>query len=1115
MQPLAAGQRIGRHRLIHRLGVGSFGEVWLVHTATRPPRAMKMSPLRDPADAQRFRLEFEKLRPLQLPHVVRVHETGVDGGYAWFTMDVAHGVPMHTWVQSTPELKERVRRVCQAGAQVARGLAAIHRVGLAHRDLKPANIHIDDDGRATLLDFGTARFGATGESSSAMMGTIPYMAPEQRVGLPHDLRVDTYSLGATLHESLSGIPAGKWRPGRPRPSLARLGADVPLALARLVDRLLHLDPAARPTADEVASLLDAITDGAPLPPVPWPSPTDHYGDATRLMSKGPYAVVGPLGSGRKRLILEARWQWYRKGYRSVAARCVPDRPYAALCDILEELFRSTVSTGHRELAGADAAILKAVWPSLPVQVAHPAPWPPDPAAVGASVARVLGRNAPLAVALFDVDEADAGTAAVIPELLRTLPSDVLVWATSSRPVSGFRQIRPPPWVPASEREVLPSLLPDGVWPQGPAGRTPLESCARAWRSLARWRGQPGPVEILPGDPVAERLQALAVLDEPFPAAVASQLVDDLPSLIAQGHLQNTPPPSDAVLSRPASESGSSDDLTESTDFLLRHVLTPELADDPDSVERIGWLRFSDPGTRLLARATGASISDRERRSVLAWASTSAGSLHPAHRTLAMARHEARGRSPRTEAFAAAAQVSLERGDPVEVDRWLQLYALHGGDREDWFTRFARASVDLDLDPGRVQRPLIEELGRTARTNPERARAALLLLRFELNRGRTDIARTRGSTWALQLDHPLHHIAGQMRREVAEAALAEHDFDTALREAEAALDTARPEQAGASLSAPSLAEVDAACTLARSHLARGDMPSAEEVATRCLDRCTRTGRSRGESRLAVILAESALVAGHHSAARDYLARCRTGRSRTHAPVVKARATSLEAQIAVEMGDPTAARILIAEGQAVSAAHGRRQERRDLATLALELAVHTANADLARHARIERATASCNAPGDHWPATLARWRWLTGDLQGALGAASAGLDAGLPSITARAEHSRLLLIAGRYPEARTSAARTAAEASRVGMEAVACFARLVEGAAGAWSDHRYLPVLAETRRARWVHLYLGGLHLDAIRRQLRGDDARPVLEALQSGALAIGHQLYTAISRPDGW
>ena len=161
MDALAPGLKLGAHVLVKRLGVGSYGEVWLADSPDQPERAIKISQLESANDVVTFQLEFEKLRPLRLPHVVRVYQTGVSGRRAWFTMDVAQGIPLDKWVQGGATLNERVKRLCQAGAQVALGIASIHRVGLAHRDLKPANIHVDNDGQATILDFGTARFGAT------------------------------------------------------------------------------------------------------------------------------------------------------------------------------------------------------------------------------------------------------------------------------------------------------------------------------------------------------------------------------------------------------------------------------------------------------------------------------------------------------------------------------------------------------------------------------------------------------------------------------------------------------------------------------------------------------------------------------------------------------------------------------------------------------------------------------------------------------------------------------------------------------------------------------------------------------------------------------------------
>jgi len=390
-----------------------------------------------------------------------------------------------------------------------------------------------------------------------------------------------------------------------------------------------------------------------------------------------------------------------------------------------------------------------------------------------------------------------------------------------------------------------------------------------------------------------------------------------------------------------------------------------------------------------------------------------------------------------------------------------------------------------------------------------------MLRFETRRGAPETTLTKGVLWADGLAEREPAIAGQMRREVAVAALIVGDFETAAHTAHEALQIARSVVAVDVDSVPSLGEIDATCTLARIHIDRGAQTAAAELAEPLLQRCGRTGRTRGEARLAVLLSELALLTGDHGLTRDYLAVVRSARRRHPDPAVLARAAVIESQLAVESGDRTASMALISEGRGISASPGHHRERRDLATLTLEPAVHTANADLARHARIERATAGSNAPGDHWATTLARWRWLTGDLAGALEATTRHQESLRTRTTAMAERCRLLLVAGLYPDARTVARETGVMANQAGMEPIVYFARLVEGAAGAWSDRRYLPVLEATRRARWVHLYLGGLHLDAIRRQLRGDDAKPTLQVLQDRAKAIGHQLYTALSRTEDW
>ena len=157
MRPLQPGLTLRSYRLEHLLGFGASGQVWLARDTRDREVALKARKREGGGDEQRFRQEFEKLRTLRLPGVVRVLDTGADEGYIFFTMDVARGEPFDTWVQAGDDLAARVQRAAQAGAQVARALAAIHRLGLAHRDIKPANILINKNCQVMICDFGLAR----------------------------------------------------------------------------------------------------------------------------------------------------------------------------------------------------------------------------------------------------------------------------------------------------------------------------------------------------------------------------------------------------------------------------------------------------------------------------------------------------------------------------------------------------------------------------------------------------------------------------------------------------------------------------------------------------------------------------------------------------------------------------------------------------------------------------------------------------------------------------------------------------------------------------------------------------------------------------------------------
>ncbi|MGB5891193.1 MAG: protein kinase, partial [Thermoanaerobaculia bacterium] len=282
------GQMLAHYRITAALGAGGMGEVWRA-TDTKLGRevALKVLPAEmaaNPERLNRFRREATMLAALDHPSIVTVHSVEECEGVHFLTMQLVDGESLDRLI---PEGGLGVDRLLEIGAAVAEALAAAHDKGIVHRDLKPANVMVAGDGRVKVLDFGLAKIAAPQSDEllasematelhtreGVVMGTVPYMSPEQIAGRAVDQQTDIFSLGVVLYEMATGQRpfagqssaelASAILRDTPRP-LGELRADVPNSLARVIERCLEKIAADRlPSARDVRDGLRGASAEAP------------------------------------------------------------------------------------------------------------------------------------------------------------------------------------------------------------------------------------------------------------------------------------------------------------------------------------------------------------------------------------------------------------------------------------------------------------------------------------------------------------------------------------------------------------------------------------------------------------------------------------------------------------------------------------------------------------------------------------------------------------------------------------------------------------------------------------------------------------------------------------
>jgi eukaryotic-like serine/threonine-protein kinase len=261
------GRSVGPYRVLSLLGAGGAGEVYRAEDG-RSGRVVALKLLsaelaEDPEWVRRFEKEARSAASLRHPNIPVLYESGRIEGVPFLAAELVEGRTLRELLEAGPL---GLGQALSVAVQAARALAAAHEAGIVHRDIKPENLVVGADGTVKVLDFGIAkRTGAApgdGFASHAtastrpgtVLGTVPYMSPEQALGEKVDARTDVYSLGVVLYEMVAGrlpfegptpvVVISRLLYDEP-PPLSRVRPGVPPELERVVGRALAREREAR------------------------------------------------------------------------------------------------------------------------------------------------------------------------------------------------------------------------------------------------------------------------------------------------------------------------------------------------------------------------------------------------------------------------------------------------------------------------------------------------------------------------------------------------------------------------------------------------------------------------------------------------------------------------------------------------------------------------------------------------------------------------------------------------------------------------------------------------------------------------------------------------------
>ncbi|MGO9108445.1 MAG: serine/threonine-protein kinase [Thermoguttaceae bacterium] len=270
-------RRFGDYEILEEIARGGMGVVYKARQISlNRIVAVKMilsGHLADESDIRRFRIEAEAAANLQHPNIIGIYEVGQHDGHHFFSMEYVAGENLSQIIRKGLLSPKQAARYVR---QIAAAIDYAHRHGVTHRDIKPSNVLIDDKDQARVTDFGLAKRVECDQQLTAshqVVGTVPYMAPEQVVGSRDRVgpASDIYSIGALFYELLTRQPPFRGRTvldtleqireHNPKPP-RQINPQIPRELEMICLKCLEKNPEKRyRSAQELADDLERFLDG--------------------------------------------------------------------------------------------------------------------------------------------------------------------------------------------------------------------------------------------------------------------------------------------------------------------------------------------------------------------------------------------------------------------------------------------------------------------------------------------------------------------------------------------------------------------------------------------------------------------------------------------------------------------------------------------------------------------------------------------------------------------------------------------------------------------------------------------------------------------------------------